>query len=194
MGEISKAVGQWIVGNLGWTAIIILFILSGVFKIAKIEINPLGWVVAWLGNAFTKGVRTDIAELKNDTEAKIAELRADLDSFEDRTNRSIDGMKSGTSMNCELLKARLDEMEKSNDMQTARQIKAHVLDFANSCLNKRRHTKKEFDNIIRENEEYEALVKKYNLVNNVYTEDYNFIMKLYHKCQDENSFLRDEEA
>ena len=215
MGEISKAVGQWIVGNLGWTVIIILFILSGLFKIAKIEIDPIGSLIAWIGKKFTFDVKKDIAEfktetntrfeevktdraakieeLKNDYNDKIGALRADLDSFEATTNSSINEMKLGTNTNCELLKTRLDNMEKSNDMQTVRQIKTHVFDFANSCLNHRLHTKRDFDNVIKENEEYERLVDKYNLKNDVYTEDFSYIMKVYHKCQDNDSFLRDDD-
>ena len=215
MGEISKAVGQWIVGNVGWTVVIGLFILSGLFKIAKIELDPLGWLISWLGKNFTKDVRADVADLKRDTQEKfqeikvdraakieelktdyddkITELRTDLDDFKERTNVSITDMRVGTNTNCEMLKIRLNAMEKSNDMQTVRQIKTHVLDFANSCLNHRRHTKRDFDNIIKENADYQMLVKKYNLVNDVYTEDFNYIMKIYHKCQDEDSFLKDED-
>ena len=203
MGEISKAVGQWIVGNVGWTAIVILFILSGLFKIAKIEINPIGWLISWIGNALTKSIRVDLANLRTDTNTKldelktgyddkITELRKDLDAFETRTNQSMEEVKNKTTGTFDLLSERLNEMERSNDMQTVRQIKAHVLDFANACLNHRRHTKQEFESILKENEEYEDLVRKYNLKNNVYDEDYKYIVKLYHKCQDENSFLRDE--
>ena len=214
MGEISKAVGQWIMGNVGWAAVIALFILSGLFKIAKIEINPLGWLVSVLGNTLTKGVRSDIASLKTETHNKfeeikvdraekieelrqdyvnqISELREDLDSFEERTNSNIEEMKKGTHDNCEVLKKRLYEVEKSNDMQTIRQIKEHVFNFANSCMNKRKHTRQDFDNIIKENEEYEVLVRKYGLVNNVYDSDYAYIMKIYDRCKDENSFLSGE--
>ena len=216
MSEITKAVGQWIVTNLGWAVIIFLFILSCLFKVAKKEIDPLGWVIGWIGKAFTKDVRKDVAELKKETNnkfeevkrdrtakieelkldynSKISELRTDLDNFEERTNGSIDEMKKKTSVNCKLLEKRLDQMEKSNDMQTVRQIKAHVLDFANSCMNKRKHTKRDFDNIIDENTEYEKLVKKYKLVNDVYKEDYEFIMKVYHRCQEEGSFLKESDA
>ena len=215
MGEISKAVGQWIVGNVGWSVIILLFIISSVFKVTKYDIDPVGWILGWFGRLLTKDIRKDVAdlraetnqkftdikndrnskieELKQDYNRQISELRTDLDGFETSTNESITEMKNGTFANCTMLKARLDEMEKSNDMQTIRQIKAHVLDFANSCLNHRRHTKKDFDNIIKENEEYEALVKKYGLKNDVYAEDYQYVIKIYHKCQDEDSFLKDED-
>ena len=205
MPEITKAVGQWIVSNVGWTVVIALFILSCLFKITKIEIDPLGMVIGWIGKMLTKDVRKDVADLRTETNSKIdelktdynmqiADLKKDLDAFEKMTNTSINDIKKGTSKNCELLKKRLDGVDKSNDMQTVRQIKTHVLDFANSCLNKRKHTKRDFDNIIEENAEYERLVKKYKLVNDVYKEDFAFIMKCYHKCQDEGTFLKESDA
>ena len=207
MSEITKAVGQWMVEHIGWTAIIILFLLSCFFKIAKKEIDPLGWVIGLLGKALTKDVRKDVADLKTNTESKIEDLkldyndkiqslRGDIDAFEDQTSKnveelsnSVNGITTATNKNCQLLKARMDKMEKSNDMQTIRQIRVHVLDFANSCMNHRRHTKQDFDSIIKENEEYEKLVKKYKLRNDVYREDFEFIMKVFHKCQDEGTFL-----
>ena len=213
MGEIAKAVGQWMVGNLGWTVIIILFILSCLFKIAKKEIDPLGAVIGWFGKMFTKDAREDIKKLKEETDAnfeqvkkdraekiaelkrdyndKIADLRADLDSFEANTNKSINEMQTGTHDNCLLLQTRLDAMEKSNDMQTIRQIKAHVLDFANSCMHGREHSIEEFRNIIKENKDYNILIEKYNEKNDVYTNDYNYIMEVYNDCKKNHKFLND---
>lgn len=183
MSELSKVVGQWIVNNLGWTVVIILVVLSCLFRLTKREIDPLGWIIGKIGKALTKDVRKDVADLKKETNGTISDLRSDLDGFEEQSKR-----------NCDFLKVRMDQMEKSNDMQTIRQIKVHVLNFANSCLNKQRHTKQDFDNIIRENEEYEKLVKKYDLTNDVYEEDFGFIMKIYHKCQENSSFLKESDV
>lgn len=216
MDEIGKAIGQWIVGNVGWSILIFLFILSLLFKVTKREIDPLGWIIGWIGKNLTKNVREDVADLKNDTAKKfdeikqdrnkkvdelktdynkqIKDLKSDLDAFEKRTNSNIDEMKKGTSNNCEMMKTRMDAMEKSNDMQTVRQIRAHVLDFANSCMNKRKHTKLEFENIIDENNQYKALVEKYKIENDVYKEDYKFIMKIYHRCREEGTFLKESDA
>lgn len=217
MEEVSKTVGQWIVANVGWSILIFLFLLSMFFKIAKKEIDPLGWVIGWFGKLLTKSVRQDISalqkstatrfdeiktdrnrkvdELKKDYNDKIKDLRDDLDAFEKSTNKSIDEIKTGTTNNCNLLKTRLDQMEastqKSNDMQTVRQIRAHVLDFANSCMNHRKHTKKDFENIIDENALYESLVKKYNITNDVYKEDFKYVMDIYHQCQKNGSFLNE---
>ena len=205
MSEISKTVGQWIVGNVGWSVVILLFVLSGLFKLTKIEVNPIGWLVGWIGKNLTKDVRKDVADLKtennvkfedlkSDYNAQIANLKSDIDSFEQRTNQSIDEMKNGTTKNCEMLKKRLDQLEKSNDLQSVRQIRAHVLEFANSCMNGIKHTQKDFDNIFEEDKEYKKFVKKHKVVNARYKEDFEFIVKCYHKCQEENSFLKESEA
>lgn len=194
MSEISKTVGQWIVANVGWTVIIVLFILSALFKLTKIEINPLGWLIGWIGKNLTKDVRKDVADLKTDYNTKISDLKDDIDSFEQRTNASIDEIKSGTSKNCEALKKRLDQIEKSNDLQSVRQIRGHILSFANSCMNGIKHTQKDFDNIFEEDKEYKKFVKKHKVVNARYKEDFEFIVKCYHKCQEENSFLKESEA
>ena len=49
VAEITKAVGQWIVANVGWSILIFIAILSGFFKIAKIEIDLLGSFIGWIG-------------------------------------------------------------------------------------------------------------------------------------------------
>lgn len=226
MSEIAKTVGQLMVNNLSMTVIIILFILSGLFKITKKELDPIGKIVGWIGHKLTQDVdksvsevktevanlktstekqfakietdrKTKIDELKKDYDDRIMALKGDIDAFEGRTNTSIDEMVKGTKVNCQELKKRIDQMEeatqKSNDLQTIRQIRAHVLDFANSCMNKRKHTKLDFENIIDENRQYKDLVGKYGIENDVYKEDYDFILKVYHKCQDEGSFLSEDE-
>lgn len=220
MGEVEKTVGQILISNLSLTVLVALFILSSLFKIVKKEIDPLGWLMTWVGKKITKNVREDLAnlqtetkeefgkikkdraskvdELKTDYNKQIKDLRQDLDGFEKRTDSNINDMKAGTMNNCRELKRRMDEMEaaqqKSNDMQTIQNIRSHILDFANSCFNKRRHTKREFENIIDENSRYEELIEKYEIKNNVYKEDYDFIIKIYHKCQEEGSFLKESDA
>ena len=180
----GKPVIEWMLQHWGLSIVAILFLLSALFKLTKREIDPLGAVIGWIGRHLTKDVRKDVETLKTD-----------LDKFEKKTTKDMDDMKKGTAKNCQELKTRLDEMEgaqqKSNDMQTIQTIRSYILDFANSCFNKRKHTKLEFENIIEENSKYEELIKKYDVKNNVYKEDYDFIMKIYHKCQEEGSFLKE---
>ena len=214
--EAANTIWQWIVSHLGWTVLIILALLSGFFKIRKKEIDPLGWVFGLIGKMLTKDVRKDILGLKKDTEKKfeeikkdradkVDELKADYNKQNKEIGKSVsvvkkevNSMKSGTARNCETLKKRMDKLEaesiKSNDLQTIRQIRAHILDFANSCMNKRKHTKLDFENIFEEDKRYKALVKKYNIENDVYKEDYDYIRKIYRKCQREGTFLKESET
>ena len=67
MGEVTKAIWQWIAGNIGWIVLVILFIFSGLFKIKKIELSPLGWLIGKIGCALNKGVLEHIKTLKDDT-------------------------------------------------------------------------------------------------------------------------------
>ena len=181
MNEVLKPVGQWISQNVDMTVLAVIFVFSIFFKIPKKEINILGWFIGWIGKCFSKELRTEIIQMRQNFDTKTNDLKNDLDAFKEKAKE-----------NYKSLETRMGNMEESNDMQTIRQIKAHVLDFANSCLNGRKHTKQDFENIIKENEDYESLVSKYGLRNDVYTEDYKYIMKIYHTCQEKHSFLKDE--
>jgi exonuclease VII large subunit len=182
--DFGKRLVEFMLQHWGFSIVFILFLLSCLFKLTKREIDPLGTVISWIGKHLTKDVRKDVETLKTD-----------LDNFEKKTTRDMDDMKKGTDKNCKDLKKRLDDMEaahqKSNDMQTIQTIRAHILDFANSCFNKRKHTKREFENVIEENKLYKKLVEKYEIENDVYREDYEFIMKCYHRCQEEGTFLKE---
>lgn len=87
------------------------------------------------------------------------------------------------------IKKDISDLRYTIDMNRIASIKAHVLHFANSCRNGRSHSKEEFMNIMNENNEYEALIKKYDIRNHVYKEDYDFVVEKYRECLRNNSFL-----
>ena len=86
------------------------------------------------------------------------------------------------------------DLREDVDRQKMSQIRSLVLDFANSCLNHKEHTKEEFDHLIAENHNYEELVKRYKITNDVYAESYAYILRVYRKCLDEHKFLPIEGA
>lgn len=131
------------------------------FEVAPIKIHPITSLLNYIGNKLTAQVQADIQVLRRDTDE-----------------------------NYNMLSKRLEETETNLDMQRAANIRALVLDFANACLNGRKHTKEEFDYILSENNVYEKLVEKYNLKNDIYTEDYNYVKMLYQECLRENKFLK----
>ena len=193
MSEIWKVVGQLIVSNVSLSVVIFLAILSCIFKITKIEINPISWIFSKLGRVLTKDLRNDVADLKIDYNDRISNLKDDIDSFKEETNQAITEIKTESTKSSGMLKKRMDQLEKSNDMQSVRQIRAHILAFANSCMRGEKHTQKDFDNIFEEDKEYARFVKKHKIVNARYKEDFEFIVQCYHKCLEENGFLTERE-
>lgn len=77
---------------------------------------------------------------------------------------------------------RIDKIE-INDMRSA------ILDFANSCMNERRHTKEEFEHIIDLHTQYEDTIKSKGLTNGRVDLAFKYISDLYIKCLNENTFL-----
>ena len=54
----------------------------------------------------------------------------------------------------------ISELREHVDKQRMSAIRSLVLDFSISCLNGRKHTREEFDHVIAENSDYEALVAR----------------------------------
>lgn len=83
------------------------------------------------------------------------------------------------------------DLREDVDMQRLSSIRSLVLDFSNSCLNGRKHTKEEFDHILDENKNYEQLVSKYEdkIQNDVYKEAIEYIKRIYRKRMDRRDFL-----
>jgi hypothetical protein len=87
------------------------------------------------------------------------------------------------------LTKRIEGIERTVDENEKDRIRYEILDFANSCRNKRRHTKDEFDHIIILKAKYGKLLEKTNDSNGVFDAEYEYILELYRRCQRENSFL-----
>ena len=87
------------------------------------------------------------------------------------------------------IKADIADLRKDVDEQRMSSIRTLVLDFSNSCLNKRKHTKEEFDHILEENKIYERLVAKYRVDNDVYAEAIAYIKRIYRRRLDKGDFL-----
>ena len=87
------------------------------------------------------------------------------------------------------LKGEVNEIKDQVQANEKDRIRFEVLSFANSCRNKVKHTKDEFQHIIDINDKYENLLKATEDKNGVFVEEYKYIMEIYHRCQQENSFL-----
>lgn len=194
MNEIVKPVTQWLGENIGWTVAIVIFIFSMFFEISKIKIYPITALLKWIGNRFTGGLKEAIEESKQDTNKQIADLKADterkIQELNTKTTIALREIKTDTQSGCKETQRKLFEIEQNQDKQAASRIKAHVLNFSRSLRVGEKHTEEDFKNLIRENEEYERLIKKNNWSNDVYKADYEFFYHEFQRCQRENDFLK----
>lgn len=65
-----------------------------------------------------------------------------------------------------------------------------ILDFGNSCMNNRKHTKEEFDFIITECDKYEKYCNENNIPNGVADLTIKEIRRIYENCMQDHTFLR----
>ena len=87
------------------------------------------------------------------------------------------------------LEGKFDRLAEDVDGNRVEQIRWEILDFANSCRHKRKHTKDEFTHILQQHSKYEELIQKRGIENGVIDEEYKYIVEVYNRCCHENSFL-----
>ena len=194
MGEILKPAGQWIAANIPLTILIALLIFSIFFKIPKKEVHLLTWLLSRLGDALLGGVKKDIKDLRQENAEKFDQLKDDTDTritrLEDSTTARFDEIVLTNNHNCQTMQTRLNEIEKKQDMQTADRIRTHVLNFAEDLRRGNSRTKEDFDLLLKSDEQYEQIMEKYEIKNNVYAHAIKFINKKYDEFTENDGFAK----
>ena len=94
----------------------------------------------------------------------------------------------GRAINGDLIRA-VNQVSESVDQNEIDRLRWEILDFSNSCQNGRRHTREEFDHIIKMHEKYESILTRRNESNGQVDMAYDYIKTLYQKCLIERDFL-----
>lgn len=116
------------------------------------------------------------------TPIKINPITACLKWIADKLNKDTKEQLQNISYQVSDVSGRLDMLEINN-------MRSKILDFSNSCLNERRHTKDEFEHIIDLHTQYEDSIAKHNMKNGRVDLAYKYISELYTKSMKENNFL-----
>lgn len=194
MGEVLKPVGEWIAKNVPFVVLIGIFIFTLFFKIPKKEVHFWTWLLSKFGNALLGEIRSDIKDLREENSNKFDQLKDDTDTritkLEDSTTARFDEIVLTNNNNCKTMQLRLNDIEKKQDMQSADRIRAHVLNFAEDLRRGNSRTKEDFDVVLKEDEYYEEIMKKYEIKNNVYSHAIKFINKKYDEFTDNDSFAK----
>ena len=94
---------------------------------------------------------------------------------------------AGVNEQYEKIQKRLDELQMEVTEFKVDSWRTEILDFSDSCMNHRRHTKEQFDHVIDTLNKYE----KYT--NGQVDVAHEYILEIYKQCIRENDFALDEE-
>jgi len=89
-----------------------------------------------------------------------------------------------------------NDLDKHITESVAKEVKdtrRDILDFCNACMNGRKHTKEQFEFVIKQCDEYEKYIKEKGIRNGVVDAAMTEIRRLNLKCIQENSYLREGE-
>lgn len=93
----------------------------------------------------------------------------------------------------EKIQKRLDELQMEVTEFKVDSWRTEILDFSDSCMNHRRHTKEQFDHVIDTLNKYEKYITENKLTNGQVDVAHEYILEIYKQCIRENDFALDEE-
>lgn len=164
--------------------LIVLLILTYLIDISKIQLNPWKWV----GKLIRKGLRDLGSVLTED-------VRTELSTFKEQYDT---GTKAHVK-ECMSLYDKLDNLEKNistvNEQlnnHIAESLRRDILDFQNSCINKRRHTKEEWTYVYKVCDKYEKHIEANHLKNSEAEEAIAYIRHVYRECLEDGDFLLEQ--
>lgn len=146
---------------------IVMLLLSFVFQVSKIPINPWSWVIKQVSNAITKEVKLQLDVIESDYNKKDQEI---LDKINE-------------------LSTKLSELNKDFDIDKAKRLRGDILTFANSIRNGVKYSREDYHHYIEKNDEYHELIKKRDIPNGVIERAMETILNSYQEHEEKNDFL-----
>lgn len=167
MDAIIEAISSKTIGDAVKTLVIIIGGASCFVEFSKIKLNPLSWLLNWIGNKINGPL--------------IAMIDA-LDKKQDEQQKTIDAMRDEHQKT-------MDTLRDTQDDNEIDRIRWEILEFGRSCRNKELHTLEEFNHVIDLYGKYHRILERRKLKNGQIELEYNYIIRIYEKCQLEDSFL-----
>ena len=102
-----------------------------------------------------------------------------------------DRLNSNITKKVGALEKKLDDHIHESIERDLRDTRSQILDFCNACMNGRKHTREQFDYIVKQCDDYEAYIDQNGVRNGVIDSAMREIRRLYDKCIQNNSFLKE---
>jgi len=90
----------------------------------------------------------------------------------------------------EKIEKKLDKHIADDNKEKLEGKRRDILDFANACMNGRKHTQEQFTFIVKLCDEYDAYIEKTHEKNGEISSAIEEIRRLYVKCRQNNTFLK----
>ena len=161
---------------------LVIFAASILIEVTPLKINPWSSLIKWIGKNFNDKLNKSIDSKVDALGEKLSEKDRELSKKIDDISEKVDTLNNS-------FRQHITESERKNLQDTRRDI----LDYCNSCMNGRKHTKEEFDFVISECDYYEKYIQDHDLKNGVIEAAIREIRRLYDKCIQEHSFLSEPE-
>ena len=133
-----------------------------------------------------------VASLLQISKININPWDAILGWLGDRINKKLGSRLNDVEAKLDAMEIKLDEHIAESMLRDIQDTRRDILDFAISCMNGRKHTIEQFDFVIKECDDYEEYIESNNIKNGVVTSAIKEIRRLYDKCVQYNSFLKEE--
>lgn len=147
---------------------IAIFLMSiGVELIPKVKWSPWSALIRWIGSRFNSKI-----------DAKMDVVRKEV--------KDLDGK-------IDDVRTELSKHISESEIKALQDTRRDILEFSNSCMNGRKHTKEQYDFMINQCDTYEKYIQKNQIKNGVIEAAIKEIRRLYDKCIQEHSFLKEGE-
>lgn len=201
--------------NTSWW-IILIIVVTSLIDISKLPINPWKWLgkllkkgLKELGSIAGEDVRKDFYEFKRDYTESLAthaesyqaflttieEITTNVQTISEQYNTLQESVTNLSDINADIqisLESIDDQLGGLRDKlynHVAESMRRDILDFQNSCINKRKHTKEEFTYIYTLCDKYERHIEENNLDNSEAEEAIAYIRKVYRECLENGDFI-----
>lgn len=116
-----------------------------------------------------------------------------LSWFGSKWNSRLNEKLKEISKKVDKLNTDLDKHIAESAAKELRDTRKDILDFCNSCMTGQKHTKEQFEFVIKQCDNYEKYIEDNKIKNGVINAAINEIRRLNQKCIQENSYLKEGE-
>lgn len=158
--------------------LVIIFVLMTVIEITPLKINPWGHLLRLFGRAINADVSEKVDTLDKSLNEKISKL--------DQENKERDEI---FGQRIDVLEEKLDTHIAESDERDVRLRRESILDFASAVANGRNYTKEQYEQMLKECDDYELYCERKKFKNSVAMASIAIIQKTYEEHLLNNDFL-----